>query len=371
MKEINIAKILSEKRREKAITQDQIAMYIGVSKASVSKWETGQSYPDITFLPQLAAYFNISIDELMGYEPQMKKQDIKKLYHRLSSAFANKPFQEVIAECRRIIKKYYSCFPLLVQMVILLINHHMLAEEKTEQEAILNEVIELCMRIRNESNDIWTAKEATSLESACYLMLNQPQDVLNVLGEAIRPLSNDYETVAQAYQMLGNISKAKEVTEISMYQHLLSLTGLTSAYLMLNVENTNKIEEILYRAISVAEIYDLDKLHPNTMLKIYYTAAQVYSLQGNIENALDMLRKYADICTMDFSYLSLHGDSFFDSIEEWFAGFDLGANTTRNERVVKESMLEIVLSNPKFKSLIEHPGYKNIIDLLEANLVNK
>jgi Predicted transcriptional regulators len=83
MKEINIAKMLVTKRKEKGITQDEIAAYIGVSKASVSKWETGQSYPDITFLPQLAAYFNISIDELMGYAPQMIKEDIKKLYHRI------------------------------------------------------------------------------------------------------------------------------------------------------------------------------------------------------------------------------------------------------------------------------------------------
>ncbi|WP_312648674.1 helix-turn-helix domain-containing protein [Aminipila sp.] len=59
MKEINIARKLIEKRKEKAITQEELAAYVGVSKASVSKWETEQSYPDITFLPQLAAYFNI------------------------------------------------------------------------------------------------------------------------------------------------------------------------------------------------------------------------------------------------------------------------------------------------------------------------
>jgi transcriptional regulator with XRE-family HTH domain len=57
VKELNIAKTIVSKRREKGITQDELAAYIGVSKASVSKWETGQSYPDILFLPQLAAYF--------------------------------------------------------------------------------------------------------------------------------------------------------------------------------------------------------------------------------------------------------------------------------------------------------------------------
>ncbi|MHC1772911.1 MAG: helix-turn-helix domain-containing protein [Flexilinea sp.] len=74
MKEINIANVLVNKRKEKGITQDELANYIGVSKASVSKWETGQSYPDVTFLPQLAAYFNISIDDLMDYKPQMTKR---------------------------------------------------------------------------------------------------------------------------------------------------------------------------------------------------------------------------------------------------------------------------------------------------------
>jgi transcriptional regulator with XRE-family HTH domain len=77
MKEINIAKVLVKKRKEKGITQDELSNYIGVSKASVSKWETGQSYPDVTFLPQLAAYFNISIDELMDYKPQMAKEEVR------------------------------------------------------------------------------------------------------------------------------------------------------------------------------------------------------------------------------------------------------------------------------------------------------
>ena len=99
MKELNLSNILVKKRKEKGITQDQLAAYIGVSKASVSKWETGQSYPDITFLPQLAAYFNMSVDELIGYKPQMTKEDIRKLYLRLAKDFSQKPAKEVFEEC--------------------------------------------------------------------------------------------------------------------------------------------------------------------------------------------------------------------------------------------------------------------------------
>ncbi|MEA4894127.1 MAG: helix-turn-helix transcriptional regulator [Oscillospiraceae bacterium] len=106
MKEINIAKVLVTKRKEMGITQDELANYIGVSKASVSKWETEQSYPDVTYLPQLAAYFNISIDQLMDYKPQMTKEEIRKLYRNLSADFTLKPFDEVMRNCRKIIKKY-------------------------------------------------------------------------------------------------------------------------------------------------------------------------------------------------------------------------------------------------------------------------
>ena len=65
MKEIHLGQVLTKKRRRLGITQDELALYMGVSKAAVSKWETGTTYPDITLLPRLAGYFHISIDEMM------------------------------------------------------------------------------------------------------------------------------------------------------------------------------------------------------------------------------------------------------------------------------------------------------------------
>ena len=48
MKEINLGRILVENRHKRGITQDELAAYMGVSKAAVSKWETGMTYPDIS-----------------------------------------------------------------------------------------------------------------------------------------------------------------------------------------------------------------------------------------------------------------------------------------------------------------------------------
>ena len=371
MKEINIAKVLVNKRREKGITQDELASYMGVSKASVSKWETGKSYPDVVFLPQLAAYFNISIDGLMGYAPQMTKEDIKKLYHRLSSDFAIKPTESVYGECRKIIKKYYSCYPLLIQMVVLYVNHHMLVEDKKKREAILQEAADLCIRIKTESEDVWLSKEATSMEALCYLTLQRPLDVIGLFDESIRPISADNLTMAQAYEMVGNKEMAKKVTQISMYQHMILLVGTAPYYLMLNADNPEKTEEILSRTLFVAKTYDLEHLHPNSMIQLYLTAAYVYSLQGNTGRTLDMLEKYKESCIQGFFPYNIHGDEFFDQVSGWFAEFDLGTNAPRDEKIIKESMLQGVLSNPAFAKLAEEPKFKNIVEALRRNLGGK
>lgn len=365
MRDINISKVIADKRRGKGVTQDQLAAYIGVSKASVSKWETGQSYPDITYLPQLAAYFNISIDNLMGYTPQMTKEDIKDLYHKLSSDFSSKPFKEVLDECREIIKKYYSCFPLLMQMAVLMCNHHMLAEGVEEQKSILEEAAGLCIRIKNESTDVWLTKDAVSIEATCYLMMRQPQNVLELLGETIRPISNDDVGIAQAYLMVGNLTQANKILQISIYQHLLSLVGAAISLLQLGNE---QFEEILHRILSVAAVFELERLHPNSMALTYLNAAQGYCLQGDDEKALDMLQKYTDLCMTGFFPYSLHGDSFFNELDSWLKEFDLGTEAPRSKEVIKESMIQGIIHNSAFAALMDNPRYKRMVTTLKSNL---
>lgn len=365
MKDINISTILAEKRREKGETQDQIAAYIGVSKASVSKWETGQSYPDITFLPHLASYFNISIDALMGYTPQMTKEDIKNLYNRLSNDFSNRPFLEVWVECQEVIKKYYACFPLLMQMAVLLCNHWMLAEDPAVRQSVLDMAISLCERIQSESDDVWLSKEAASLTATCYLMMGQPQKVLAVLGETIRPQPNDDLGIAQAYLMLGNLEQATRVLQITIYQHLLTLIGASTSLLQLQ---NDQFDEILHRVMTVAEVFEVERLHPNSMAITYLTAAHGYCMKKDFEKAMDFIEKYTKLCTTHFFPFALHGDHFFDELDSWFKEFDLGAGAPRNEAVIKESMIQSLTANPAFDTLKDQPRYQRMVETLKFNL---
>ena len=68
--EQSIGKQIAIHRKRLQLTQEQLAEKLGVTAQAVSKWETGQSCPDIALLPKLAEIFQISVDELLGKEPK-------------------------------------------------------------------------------------------------------------------------------------------------------------------------------------------------------------------------------------------------------------------------------------------------------------
>ncbi len=68
----SFAKNLVQLRKQYRFTQEQLAQKLNISFQAISKWETGQSYPDINQLPKIADIFNISIDNLVGHIPHYK-----------------------------------------------------------------------------------------------------------------------------------------------------------------------------------------------------------------------------------------------------------------------------------------------------------
>lgn len=70
----------------KNLTQEDIAEYLGITAQSVSKWERGESYPDITFLPALANIFETSIDLLIGMDT-IRAEKTRYNIHKTAMAY--------------------------------------------------------------------------------------------------------------------------------------------------------------------------------------------------------------------------------------------------------------------------------------------
>lgn len=74
---MELSKRIKSEREKKKISQDVLAEQLHVSRQAISKWETGQSYPDLDKLVQLSEFFNITIDELVKGDAKLKEELIK------------------------------------------------------------------------------------------------------------------------------------------------------------------------------------------------------------------------------------------------------------------------------------------------------
>ena len=367
MKEINIAKIIHSKRKEFRLTQDDIAGYIGVSKASVSKWETGQSYPDITFLPQLATLFHISIDELMGYQPQMTREEIREVYRQLSKNFAEQPFEEVMEQCRAVIREYYACFPLLFLMGTLLVNHSMLAGDAGKVQEILKEARELFVRVRTESCDVELARESRNMEAVCLLSLGQPDEVVEMIDGTELLLMSQEALLSLAYRMTGRMQEANSVCQVGIYQYLSALLNLLVHYQELCVEDRALFDETHRRITALAETFRMGELHPALLFPYYISAAQGYMTLGDTGKACTYLEQYTELVMKIEWPLKLHGDAYFDTVDDWLENrMILGEDMPRDGKLVRRSMVEAVAENPAFAALHEEAAFQRILEKLKG-----
>ncbi len=85
VKEINISKNIAELRKQKGITQEQLALALNISPQAVSKWETNTSLPDAQTLPLIAEYFDVSIDYLYFGREIIYSEIYEKVFEKIKS----------------------------------------------------------------------------------------------------------------------------------------------------------------------------------------------------------------------------------------------------------------------------------------------
>jgi len=366
MQGLKFAQHFTMRRKQLGLTQGDVAAYVGISSAAVSKWEQGLSYPDLTLLPKLATLLDMTIDALLGYEPQLTRNKITELYSNFAKRLAEESFETVQADIEAMLKEYYSCYPFLNRMAQLYLNYYVKA---SNPESVFQRIIELCERTITHSDNYHLNQEAHMLHAAVLLMSGKPQELLQYLGEDIKIHYGAEQMIAQAHAMLGDVQKAKLMLQASQFQYLFGLIGSSVESMMFDIDNTQRFDESIRRIELILATYNIISINIHLALAFYCKAAAGYMQQQRPDAALRMVKCYYDACCKLTYPLKVHGDEFFDLIDEWLENeAELGTQTPRDEQSIKSDMLNIWTQNPIFAPLQENDDFKAIMVNLRHTL---
>ncbi len=116
---VYIGENIKRLRQQRELTQETLAEFLGVSFQSVSRWERGESYPDITMLPAIASFFNVTVDELLGVNKVHNEEKIGG-YLELYDIMKLKDIHRVYDEYKKAAREFPGDFRIQIRYMQLL-----------------------------------------------------------------------------------------------------------------------------------------------------------------------------------------------------------------------------------------------------------
>ncbi len=229
-------------RLKRNLTQEEMAAHLGISFQSVSKWERGDGYPDITMLPALANYFGISVDELLGMNEIAKKAQYNEINRMWDENNKKGLHSENVALMHQSLKTFPNDALLLVQLSTSLEKLDGTDEEKLKY---LKESIAVQEQILRYGKD--SEVRSATLYNICFAYLK--------VGE--------YDKALEQAEKLPNLYKTRESALVYLLQgeekHRVAEEALkplawTIAHHMTALYETEKVPAYLTKAEKILDI---------------------------------------------------------------------------------------------------------------------
>lgn len=299
---ISFGENLKALRLKNELTQEKLADYLGITFQSVSKWERGESYPDITLLPSIASLFDVSIDDLLGINEINKKKEIDSYineYERLILVDTPKCYEMI----KKAVKEFPNEYSIVVRYMSAL---HCQAENF---EDVTDEMEQIYNKIQSNCTDDSIRIKAKRILINHYRCRNSREYDLKAIKIAEDlPSINDCKEYVSSYvfRPMGN---GKDPFYTSDKKHIEACQGAIEAALtMLNNSIINYCvyddafscdEKIsaLETSVSILKAFYTDGYYGSQSLGLVYTywhLSWLHFLNGNEEKALEYLEICAD-----------------------------------------------------------------------------
>jgi transcriptional regulator with XRE-family HTH domain len=202
---ISISENLKKLRRSRDLTQEELAEIIGVSAQSISKWERGDNYPDITLLPAIANYFEVTVDDLLGMNAIRDERRIETVKARRIELMQASKYGEALEITRELARDLPNDFAVqLMYAQSMDLNRLMGVAPQTSEEALAQKqpVIAIYERILAKSTDDAIRYRANAGIASIYYHIGEYDkayeyaDRLGLLGESREKVRSTIEMFA-------------------------------------------------------------------------------------------------------------------------------------------------------------------------------
>lgn len=257
---IQIGEKIKALRKARSISQDVLAQYLNVSFQAVSKWEQGLTMPDIELIPSIAAFFDVSTDELFDYN---RLEADKRVEEICEKAFqVRKEFPE---KAEAILREGLKQFP--GNEVLL---NNLLYVIRTPARS--REVISLCTALSQSAKQDDVRLDALRILAETYRETGQQELVGPTLEKIPEIYFTRLELKARLLEGQESLDAARGQMVVSL-EHL--LTMLLTAEEKLKAENPEKAEAYHRTACEVAGAF---KVHDPQIFEACFFSDAVKNL---------------------------------------------------------------------------------------------
>jgi transcriptional regulator with XRE-family HTH domain len=357
---MSIGSTIKRLRREKNITQEQLAEYLGITSRAISQWECDRTAPDISQIPALCHIFDISSDVLLGIDIEKNNEKIKK-YLTEAVELGN---QGKLSERTEILREANKKFPRDYRIMKSLA-YSLVCEYSRKGIKEYDEVFGFCNRIIAECTDSIIRYEAIDILGHAYAYAGKKEEMLKLSKEM--PRANfSYESFMM-YRWKGDA----DFKEFQEYLSLLisrtaEMIGLAATQRHDNGEFIYTLEEIIH--LWETEVRFLDLVFPNGDYQSYAQLGEsacnclcvAFLRKQNFEEAWKWLEKGADFAIYMDTY-----DFDFAHTSTILRGYSSGGWIMEADGNRSQSLLEWLEINNEVAVLRSDSRYGEIVERLK------
>lgn len=159
---MSLGKVIRKYRKNRNLTQEEMAGRLGVTASAVNKWENENSYPDITLLAPIARLLNISLDTLLSFREDLTTEEINEIVCEADSKLKKESYDEAFLWAKKKLEQYPNCEELILNIAIIF-DAQRIVQEVSNKAEYDDYLCSLYVRVLDSDDETIRIRAADSL----------------------------------------------------------------------------------------------------------------------------------------------------------------------------------------------------------------